>query len=76
MVFPGTKRKQKSYDALLPQIEALINKQGNLPNNLSTVVNLLHKHLGADWTGFYKIGQGLIPSWPSSGVLQNVITYR
>lgn len=67
MVFSGVNNKQKQYDALLPQIESLINKQSDITTNLLNVLKVLHKHMEFNWAGFYHIGEEAFILGPHHG---------
>lgn len=53
--------KQKRYEALLPQIKAVIEGESDLIANMANVAAMLHETFGFWWTGFYRVvGEELV----------------
>lgn len=53
--------KQERYEALLPQIEAVVEDEPDLIANMANVAAMLHETFGFWWTGFYRVeGQELV----------------
>ena len=53
--------KQERYEALLPQIEAVVEGEPDLIANTANVAAMLHETFGFWWTGFYRVeGQELV----------------
>lgn len=53
--------KRERYEALLPQIEAVVEGEPDLIANMSNVAAMLHETFGFWWTGFYRVeGQELV----------------
>ena len=53
--------KQERYEALLPQIEAVIEDEPDLIANMANVAAMLHETFGFWWTGFYRVeGEKLV----------------
>ena len=53
--------KQERYEALLPQIKAVIEDEPDLIANMANVAAMLHETFGFWWTGFYRVeGQELV----------------
>ncbi len=53
--------KQEKYQALLPQIEALVAGETDMIANMANVAAALHEAFGFWWTGFYRVdGQQLV----------------
>ncbi|MBQ8865298.1 MAG: GAF domain-containing protein [Bacteroidaceae bacterium] len=53
--------KQERYEALLPQIKAVIEDEGDLIANMANVAAMLHETFGFWWTGFYRVvGEELV----------------
>lgn len=52
---PETAVKQEIYDAVLPQIKALIEGEPNLYANLANVASALREAFGFFWVGFYLV---------------------
>lgn len=53
--------KQERYDALLPQIKAVIEGESDLIANMANVAAMLHETFGFWWTGFYRVvGEELV----------------
>jgi len=47
--------KQERYEALLPQIKAVIEGEPDLIANMANVAAMLHETFGFWWTGFYRV---------------------
>lgn len=52
---PETAVKQEIYNAVLPQIKALIEGEPNLYANLANVASALREAFGFFWVGFYLV---------------------
>ena len=53
--------KQERYEALLPQIKAVIEDESDLIANMANVAAMLHETVGFWWTGFYRVvGEELV----------------
>lgn len=47
--------KQERYEALLPQIKAVIEDESDLIANMANLAAMLHETFGFWWTGFYRV---------------------
>ena len=55
------KTKQERYEALLPQIAAVVEDEADLIANMANVASMLHETFGFWWTGFYRVmGEELV----------------
>ena len=55
------KTKQERYEALLPQIKAVVEDEPDLIANMANVAAMLHEAFGFWWTGFYRVeGEELV----------------
>lgn len=53
--------KQEHYEALLPQIKAVVEDEPDLIANMANVAAMLHETFGFWWTGFYRVeGEELV----------------
>lgn len=53
--------KQERYEALLPQIKAVVEGESDLIANMANVAAMLHETFGFWWTGFYRVvGEELV----------------
>lgn len=53
--------KRERYEALLPQIEAVVEDEGDMIANMSNVAAMLHETFRFWWTGFYRVrGEELV----------------
>ena len=52
---PETTDKQERYDALIPQINALVSTEEDLIANLANISAALHEGMGFWWVGFYLV---------------------
>ena len=53
LILPATKNRQDIYDALLPQIAALIEGETDLTANLANIAAALKEAFNFFWVGFY-----------------------
>lgn len=65
LVVKGTKREQ--YEALIPQIEALVNGEPDLVANLANVAAALKEQFGWFWVGFYLVKENELVLGPFQG---------
>ena len=47
--------KQEQYESLLPQVEAVIDKNVDIIANMANMAAMLHETFGFWWTGFYRV---------------------
>ena len=47
--------KQERYEALLPQIVAVVEDESDFIANMANVAAMLHETFGFWWTGFYRV---------------------
>lgn len=47
--------KQERYEALLPQIAAVVQDEPDLIANMANVASMLHETFNFWWTGFYRV---------------------
>lgn len=53
--------KQERYEALLPQIKAVVEVEPDFIANMANVAAMLHETFGFWWTGFYRVvGETLV----------------
>lgn len=53
--------KQERYEALLPQIKAVVEEEPDFIANIANVAAMLHETFGFWWTGFYRVvGEALV----------------
>ena len=53
--------KQERYEALLPQIKAVVEDEPDLIANMANVAAMLHETFGFWWTVFYRVeGEELV----------------
>ena len=53
--------KQERYEALLPQVKAVIEDEPDLIANMANVAAMLHETFSFWWTGFYRVeGEELV----------------
>ena len=65
LIAKGTKKEQ--YEALVPQIEALISYETDLIANLGNVAAALKEQFGWFWVGFYLVKEGELVLGPFQG---------
>ena len=54
LIIVGT-TKQERYEALLPQVWAVVEGEGDLIAYMANVAAMLHETFGFWWTGFYRV---------------------
>jgi L-methionine (R)-S-oxide reductase len=60
LIPPGLTRRER-YDALLPQVQALVDGEPDWLSRAASVVGALHEGMGFFWTGLYRVaGQELV----------------
>lgn len=53
LILPKTKSRKKIYEALVPQIQALVEGETDLTANLANIAAALREAFGFFWVGFY-----------------------
>lgn len=64
---PVAATKAEKYDAVLPQIEALITGEPDLYANLANIAAALREAFGFFWVGFYLVKDGQLVLGPFQG---------
>lgn len=64
---PDTTDRQERYDALLPQVKALLDGEHDLVARMANTAAALHQALGVHWTGFYRVVDGELILGPFQG---------
>lgn len=64
---PTTTDRVELYDALYPQIEALVATESDLTANLANVAAALKEAFGFFWVGFYVVKEGQLVLGPFQG---------
>ena len=60
LVIQGSTKRER-YEALLPQIKAVVEGEADLIANMANVAAMLHETFGFWWTGFYRVvGEELV----------------
>lgn len=67
LVIPSSATKEEKYKTLLPQIDALIEPEGDLTANLANIIAALHQSFGFWWTGFYLVKGNQLVLGPFQG---------
>lgn len=67
LFLPSQASKEELYQALLPQIEALISHESDLYANLANTVAALREGFGFFWVGFYLVKNGELVLGPFQG---------
>lgn len=66
---PENASKAEKYEAILPQIEALISSETDLYANLANVSAVLKEAFGFFWVGFYLVKEAQLVLGPFQGPL-------
>lgn len=67
LLIPDTATKAEKYEALLPQIEALISGEPDLYANLANIAAALKEGFGFFWVGFYLVKNEQLVLGPFQG---------
>ncbi|MBA4299990.1 GAF domain-containing protein [Algoriphagus alkaliphilus] len=67
LLIPDTATKAEKYEALLPQIEALISEEPDLYANLANIAAALKEAFGFFWVGFYLVKNEQLVLGPFQG---------
>jgi L-methionine (R)-S-oxide reductase len=67
LLIPDTATKAEKYEALLPQIEALISGEPDLYANLANIAAALKETFGFFWVGFYLVKNEQLVLGPFQG---------
>jgi len=67
LIIPETTNKQEKYEALFPQIEALVIDESDLIANLANIASALKEGMGFFWVGFYFVKGGELVLGPFQG---------
>ncbi len=62
-----TSSKSEKYEALLPQIQALISDEDDLTANLANIASALKYGMDFFWVGFYQVKKGVLVLAPFQG---------
>lgn len=66
-IVQGTKNEK--YEALYPQIEAVVGAESDPIANMANMASMLHETFGFWWTGFYRVIDGMLVLGPFQGPL-------
>lgn len=69
LFIPQTQDRAEIYEALLPQVEAIIAQEKDLVANLANFVAVLKEALGFFWIGFYWVKNDELVLAPFQGTL-------
>lgn len=64
-IISGTKAEK--YEALYPQIEAVVNAEPDAVANMANVASMIHETFGVWWTGFYRVIDNMLVLGPFQG---------
>lgn len=67
LFIPTNTGRKEVYQALLPQIEALIADESDLTANLANITAVLKEAFGFFWVGFYLVKEGQLVLGPFQG---------
>lgn len=59
--------KSEKYEALLPQIKAVVEDENDVIANMANVASMLHETFGFWWTGFYRVVDDMLVLGPFQG---------
>ena len=61
--------KQEQYESLLPQVQAVMDKNADTIANMANMAAMLHETFGFWWTGFYRVINNELVLGPFQGPL-------
>ena len=61
--------KQEQYESLLPQVEAVMDRNVDSIANMANMAAMLHETFGFWWTGFYRVVDNELVLGPFQGPL-------
>jgi len=67
LTLPTTTHRAERYEALYPQLEALVASESDLIANLANVAAALKEAFGFFWVGFYLVKEGQLVLGPFQG---------
>ena len=67
LFIPVTDNKEKKYQTLVPQVEALVANENDLIANLANTASAIHQTFGFFWVGFYLVKDGELVLAPFQG---------
>ena len=67
LFIPTDTDRKNIYQALLPQVEALIADESDLTANLANITAVLKEAFGFFWVGFYMVKEGQLVLGPFQG---------
>ena len=69
LFIPTTQNRAEKYQAILPQIKALISTETDIIANLANITAVLRETFGFFWIGFYIVREGELVLGPFQGTL-------
>ena len=63
----STGDKNQKYEALYPQIKAVVEAESDVIANMANVASMIHETFGFWWTGFYRVIDGMLVLGPFQG---------
>lgn len=63
----STGDKNQKYEALYPQIKAVVEDESDVIANMANVASMIHETFGFWWTGFYRVIDGMLVLGPFQG---------
>ncbi|MGD1841736.1 MAG: GAF domain-containing protein [Thermonemataceae bacterium] len=69
LYIPTTKDRKGIYEAIIPQVEALINQETDLIANLANTTAVLKEAFSFFWVGFYLVKEAQLVLGPFQGPL-------
>ena len=67
LILPTTTDRAERYEALYPQVAALLEAESDLTANLANVAAALREAFGFFWVGFYVVKEGQLVLGPFQG---------
>ena len=61
--------KEEKYQALIPQVKAVMEGERDLIANMANLASMLHETFGFWWTGFYRVSEDELVLGPFQGPL-------
>lgn len=69
LIIPASADRKAIYDAIIPQITALVEPESDLVANLANISAALKEAFGFFWVGFYFVKEGQLVLGPFQGTI-------
>lgn len=67
LIIPKTSNRAEIYEAVLPQLQAIVEGENDAVANMANVAAALREAFGFFWVGFYRVHEGQLVLGPFQG---------